>query len=227
MNNILKKVIVDGREKNRIKPAKQFFENTEVYNLHCGDYAFIEGDKNILFEYKNIMDFISSIIDKRVFRQCFEMKKNSYKSYLIIHGDFSNVKSLIYTFKKKSGVNFNYNQFIGALARLYSQYNVILVTGDFEDVLYLMKKIAEKCFDSKSMRSTNEFKKTDNPALNYLTCIPGIGYKTAESIVNECGINSLIDLTYAIEYRDLTKIDGIGKVTAEKIRKNIIGEYVE
>lgn len=217
------KVVIDAREKSRIKPAKAFFENVEVYNLSSADYLFIEDDKTTAFEYKTIFDFISSVIDHRIFRQIYDMGQSYDKSYLIIHGDFNNLKSLIYTYRKKSGVNFTYNQFIGALARLYSMYNVIMITGVFEDVLYLMKKIAEKCFDSKSIGSTNEFKKSDNAALNYLNCIPGIGYKTAESIVNECGINSLIDLIYAIEYRDLIEIDGIGKVTAEKIRKNIIG----
>ena len=215
-------IIIDGREKERIKPAKQFFENTEVYNLHSGDYAFIEGDKKILFEYKTIMDFISSIIDKRVFRQCYDMSNNAYKSYLIIHGDFNNIKSLIYTFHKKSNVNFNYNQFIGALARLYSEYNVIQITGDFEDVLYLMKKIAEKCLDDKSMRPTIDVKMTDNPALNYLNCIPNIGYKTAKLLVDTYGVDSLVDLIQVIENEDLTEIDGIGEKTKNRIMEAII-----
>lgn len=214
-------IVIDGREKERIKPAKQFFKNAEVYNLQTGDYVFSSDNKTCIFEYKNISDFISSIIDGRVFRQCYQMDMNSYKSYLIIHGDFSNLKSLIYTFKKKSKVNFNYNQFIGALARLYSEYNVILITGDFEEVLYLMKRIAEKCFDSKSKRPVIEFKKTDNPALNYLNCINGIGFKTGKLIVDEFNIKSLNDLLAVVENEDLTSINGVGKKTEEIIREAI------
>lgn len=214
-------IVIDGREQKRIKPAKKFFKNAEIYNLHSGDYAFIKGDKKILFEYKNIMDFITSIIDKRVFRQCYQMSRNSYKSYLIIHGDFSNLKSLIYTFHKKSNVNFNYNQFIGALARLYSEYNIIQITGDFEKVLFLMKKIAEKCFDTKNNRPVIEFKKTDNAALNFLMCIRGINYKTAKLIVDEYDIRNLHDLVIITNTVNFTDIDGIGQKKARLIEEAI------
>lgn len=214
-------IVIDGREQKRIKPAKKFFKNAEIYNLHSGDYAFIKGDKKILFEYKNIMDFITSIIDKRVFRQCYQMSRNSYKSYLIIHGDFSNLKSLIYTFHKKSNVNFTYNQFIGALARLYSEYNIIQITGDFEKVLFLMKKIAEKCFDTKNNRPVIEFKKTDNAVLNFLMCIRGINYKTAKLIVDEYNIRNLHELVVIINTVDLTNIDGIGQKKARLIEEAI------
>lgn len=220
-------IVIDGREKERIKPAKEFFKNAEIYNLDSGDYAFIKENKRVLFEYKTVFDFISSIIDGRVFRQCYQMNKNSFKSYLIIHGDFSNIESLIYTFRKKSKVNFTYNQFIGALARLYCEYNVIQTTGNFESVLYLMSKISEKCFDDKVMRLNTGVKKTDNPALNYLTNIQGVGFKTAELIVKEFNIKSLIELIDVVNNVDLTSIKGVGDVTAKNIKKNIIGENYE
>lgn len=95
MNIEFDSIVIDAREKDSIKPSKDFFKNAEIYNLDSGDYAFIKGNKQILFEYKTILDFISSIIDGRVFRQCYQMNKNSYKSYLIIHGDFANIKSLL------------------------------------------------------------------------------------------------------------------------------------
>lgn len=214
-------IVIDAREKERIKPAKAFFKDAEVYNLSSADYLFVKDNKSCAFEYKTISDFISSIIDHRIFRQTYDMNKTYDNSYLIIHGDFSNIKSLIYTFHKKSNVNFNYNQFIGALARLYSEYNVIQITGDFEEVLFLMKKIAEKCFDSKTKRPIIEFKKTDNPALNYLNCINGVGFKTGKLIVDEFNIKSLTDLLTVVENEDLTSINGIGKKTEEIIRRAI------
>lgn len=216
-------IVIDGREKERIKPAKEFFKDAEVYNLSSADYLFVSDNKTCAFEYKTISDCISSIIDHRIFRQAYDMNRTYDKSYLIIHGDFSNLKSLIYTFHKKSNVNFNYNQFIGALARLYTEYNIIQITGDFEEVLYLMKKIAEKCFDNKHKRPIIEFKKTDNPVLNFLMCIQGINYKMAKLIVDEYNINSLHDLVIIVNTVDFTDVKGIGNKTAEKIKKNIIG----
>lgn len=214
-------IVIDGREKERIKPAKEFFKDAEVYNLSSADYLFVKGNKSCAFEYKTISDFISSIIDRRVFRQAYDMERTYDKSYLVIHGDFSNVKSLIYTFCKKSKVNFTYNQFIGALARLYSKYNVIQTTGDFEEVLYLMKKIAEKYFDKKINMPMIEFKKTDNPVLNFLMCIQGINYKTAKLIVDEYNISNLYELVVIANTVDFTDIKGIGKKTEEIIRRAI------
>ena len=214
-------IVIDGREKERIKPAKEFFKDAEVYNLSSADYLFVKGNKTCAFEYKTIFDCINSIIDHRIFRQAYDMEQTYDKSYLVIHGDFNYIKSLIYTFNKRSNVNFNYNQFIGALARLYSGYNVIQITGDFEDVLFLMKKIAEKCFDSKTKRPIIEFKKADNPVLNFLMCIQGINYKTAKLIVDEYDIKSLHDLVVMANTVDLTDIKGIGNKTKDKIMEAI------
>lgn len=214
-------IVIDGREKERIKPAKEFFKDAEVYNLSSADYLFVKDNKACAFEYKTISDCISSIIDRRVFRQAYDMERTYDKSYLVIHGDFSNVKSLIYSFRKKSKVNFNYNQFIGALARLYCEYNVIQTTGDFEEVLYLMKKIAEKCFDSKAKRPIIEFKKTDNPVLNFLMCINGVSYKTAKLIVDEYNIKNLHDLVVISNTVDFSNIKGIGNKTKDKIMEAI------
>ena len=214
-------IVIDGREKERIKPAKAFFKDAEVYNLSSADYLFVNDNKTCAFEYKTISDCINSIIDHRIFRQIYDMEQTYDKSYLIIHGDFSNIKSLIYTFHKKSNVNFNYNQFIGALARLYSEYNIIQITGDFEEVLFLMKKIAEKCFDNKTKRPIIEFKKTDNPVLNFLMCIQGINYKTAKLIVDEFEVYSLVDLITVVANEDLTSINGIGNKTKNRIMEAI------
>ena len=216
-------IVIDGREKERIKLAKEFFKDAEVYNLSSADYLFVNDNKTCAFEYKTINDCINSIIDNRIFRQIYDMEQTYDNSYLVIHGDFSNIKSLIYTFHKKSNVNFNYNQFIGALARLYSEYNVIQITGDFVDVLYLMKKIAEKCFDSKHKRPIIEFKKTDNSVLNFLMCIRGINYKTAKLIVDEYNIKSLHDLVVIVNAVDFTVIDGIGQKKARLIEEAIKG----
>lgn len=214
-------IVIDGREKERIKPAKAFFKDAEVYNLSSADYLFVKDNKTCAFEYKTISDFISSIIDHRIFRQTYDMIRTYDNSYLVIHGDFSNIKSLIYTFHKKSNVNFNYNQFIGALARLYSEYNVIQITGDFEEVLFLMKKIAEKYFDNKHKRPIIEFKKTDNAVLNFLMCIQGINYKTAKLIVDEYNIKNLNDLFVIVNTEDLTDIKGIGNKTRDLILEAI------
>lgn len=214
-------IVIDGREKERIKPAKEFFKDAEVYNLSSADYLFVSDNKTCAFEYKTIFDCINSIIDHRIFRQTYDMEQTYDKSYLVIHGDFTYIKSLIYTFNKRSNVNFNYNQFIGALARLYSEYNVIQITGDFEDVLFLMKKIAEKCFDSKHKRPIIEFKKTDNAVLNFLMCIRGINYKTAKLIVDEYSIKNLNDLFVIVNTEDLTDIKGIGNKTRDLILEAI------
>lgn len=210
------KIKIDSREQSRVKPALNFFRKAEVHLLGCADYLFINDDgKQVGFEYKTIADFIGSIQDRRVFRQAYDMSQAYDKSYILIHGDFENVKQLVY--KQSMITSFNYNQYVGALSRLYADYNVIQTTGEFEEVCYLMKKIAEKCFDSK-VNIPVQNNKTDNSVFNYLTSIPSISRGKASSIIDHYNLKTLKQL---LDIDDFTKVDGIGEKTSDKILEAI------
>lgn len=79
---------IDDREDGkRIESAMKFFnENgvqTKQTRLPVGDYLF--NDK-LVFEWKTPSDFVSSIMDRRIFKQTQRMRQYPF-SYIIIVGN--------------------------------------------------------------------------------------------------------------------------------------------
>ena len=122
--------------------------------------------------------------------------------------------------QKNTGKPFSLAQFYGAIARL-NCYTTVVQCHNQAQAFNYMEKQALKIFDTEPL-AKHVKKDSDNPALNYLMCIDGVGYKTAELIVDEFEIKTLKDLIEVVVNRDLSIVKGIGKSTAEKIEKNIL-----
>lgn len=223
MNNI--NCLIDSREQTRISYSKKFFHkyNPIVVELDTGDYIFEnENNEQICFEYKTMKDFIASVKDSRVFEQVTRMNNEFKWSFIVIEGTIDDLRNenRRRQFQRNTGKQFSLAQFYGSIAKLNCYTTVVLCHNQAQSFNY-MENQALKIFDDEPL--IKHFKHdSDNPALNFLAGINGIGYKTAASIVSEFNINSLNDLLNIIEIEDLTSIKGIGKVTAENIEKNIL-----
>ena len=81
------KVLIDSREKDRKQRAKDFYTtngcDVHIQNLEVGDYVF---DDNVVFEYKDISDFISSIKNRSVFNEAANQALQYPFHYVIIVG---------------------------------------------------------------------------------------------------------------------------------------------
>ena len=219
-------VTIDSREKGRIPYAKKFFH--EYYPLQAqmlvGDFMFeSENGECVIFEYKTMKDFLASVIDDRIFEQVKRMNEEFKWSFLVIEGtiDDLNKENKRRMIQKNTGKPFSLNQFYGTIARL-NCYTTVVQCHNQAQAFNFMEKQALKIFDTEPL--VKHFKKdSDNPVLNYLVGIPNVGYKTAELVVNEFGINTLMDLIAFVENADLTTINGIGEKTANLIEKNVLG----
>jgi len=70
---------------------KTYGIKTPVENLKTGDYIIGDG---IVVERKTASDFVQSIIDGRLFKQAWMMKKYSDQSLVIITGDLSTIDNI-------------------------------------------------------------------------------------------------------------------------------------
>lgn len=79
--------IVDNREPD--KGANLHFPNGQIVNhdLAGGDVAVMTGDAFLVFERKTVEDFMASIKDGRLGRQCVGMRGLSAYRYVVIVGD--------------------------------------------------------------------------------------------------------------------------------------------
>ena len=220
-------VTIDSREQTRIPYAKRFFDKYEpiTVELETGDYMFEnrDTDEAVIFEYKTMKDFVGSVSDGRIFEQVKRMNDVFDWSFVVIEGTIEDLKkeNLRRIIQKNTGRPFSLAQFYGAIAKLNCYTTVVQCHNQAQAFNYMEKQML-KIFDDAPL--SKHFKNdADNPVLNYLTCIHGIGYSMAELIVDEYNINNLHDLVDIATSVDFTSIKGIGNKTAEKIKKNIIG----
>lgn len=216
---------IDSRERERIPYAKQFFDKYEplVVELLTGDFMFENRDTGevIIFEYKKMKDFVTSVNNGRIFEQVKRMNEEFDWHFVVIEGtiDELNKENRRRMIQRGTGRPLSLAQFYGAIARL-NCYTTVTQCHNQAQAFNYMEKQMLKIFDDAPL--SKHFKNdADNPALNYLNCINGVGFKTGKLIVDEFNIKSLIDLLTVVENEDLTSINGIGKKTEEIIREAI------
>lgn len=212
------KLLIDSREKSRIKQAENICKENgieyDVRKLDSNDYIFMQGDKSVGFEFKEIKDFVSSISDGKIFRQVTESDTDF--TFVII-SDYRNLEKALFvhnTFSKKP-----MHSVVGAIARLNTLCDGVWVenTPIFTNCFRKMRVQAEKCFNTKHYSSKMEVKKTgDSAVINYLSSIKGVSNITALRICGNLGLRTLEDLL-AVNKEKLVSIDGIGSKTADKI----------
>ena len=216
------KVVIDSREKQRIKSATQYYKEQKlevtVEELPIGDYIF---NNKVCFEFKLISDFIASIQDHRVFNQSIEMAENYDHAFVVIHGDMATRSKCIAMSRNYREVNIF--QYIGAISSLNRYVTVLQVYSPFiQESYFTMMKQAQKCLQDKPI--VKKFpRKHRNPAFNFLTyCIYGISAKKATEIISTYQLQSLNDLQ-ELTIEDLCLIEGIGEKTAKNIIEAIHG----
>ena len=217
-------ITIDTREQNRIETATQYYEsqghNVTIKELPIGDYIFQD---KVVFEYKTIPDFITSIQDGRVFNQAINMSENYDHHYIIIQGDE-------HTRSRSIGMSKNYipvniTQYLGAIASLnrfttvIESYNPII-----QEAYYRMLITAKKALQDKPI--VRKFpRKHRNPAFNYLCyCVYGINSKKAKVICDTYELECLDEL-FELNIAKLMAIEGIGEKTAKNIIEAIHGNH--
>lgn len=180
-----------------------------ITSLPCGD--FLVGNE-IVIERKSHSDFVSSIIDGRIFNQIKRMKKNFKRIILIIEG-FSERK-------------INENALKGAIATLLLDEKISIVNtlnpiDTAKTIAWIAKKFGAKgkYASIKILKKGREIKEIQEKIVGSL---PGIGTKTAKKLLKH--FKNIKNILLASESK-LQKIKGIGKETAKKIKEVIESEY--
>jgi len=207
------KIIVDIREKNSLIPSELIANGLEVEfrHLEVGDYIV----KNVIIERKTVSDFISSMINKRLFEQ-LESMKNVQKKILIIEGIEEQE-----LYHEKSGIN--ENAIRGFILTILLTYNTpIIFTKNYEDSAKFLKVLAKKQENEKEFGINAKRKSRDvNEQIQFIIeGFPGIGPKSAKKLLNE--FKTIKNIINAPE-EELKKI--LGKKS--EIFKIIDKEYIE
>ena len=218
-------ILIDSREKDRKERANIFYSgkghDAKVEMLEVGDYLF---DDQVVFEYKEISDFMSSILNESLFNEAANQSLRYPYHYVVIVGEMKDyVKSCwVYNKSKWKGdypnyiVN-NYSRYYGALRRLRT-FTTPIECFDEKQAFYEMLLQSIKCLDGKSKYYSNVSRKVESqdPIDVLLTSCKGVSIKKAEAIRKQHTLNNVYDLMN-LTSNDFKLIDGIGDKTATNV----------
>ncbi len=205
-----RKLIVDYREKNSLVPSELLNLGfvLEFKELKVADYIV----KDVAIERKTVDDFISSMINKRLFRQLEELQTYE-KRILIIEG--VEEKEL---YSENSGVN--QKAIKGFLLSILLNYKVpIIFSKDAEDTASFIEILEKKEKKDFSWRAKKKIFTKKEQMEFILEGFPNIGVKKAKLLLEKKG--SLQNIFESSE-EDLKKILG---VRAEPFKRLVEGKY--
>lgn len=216
------RLLIDFRENSRAKDAIAHFhyepliEKIDVLELPTGDFIFRnEEGKEVVFEYKTIPDFFSSINDNRIFNESIDQQREFEHHFVIVVGTTGEITRERNKRYQMGRGQVSKKQVMGVICSLNTYTTVIRADTQKEAFDYMLTQ-ARKCFENKML--VKRFNKSEgNLAFRFLCyCVDGVGEKTAENLVFNLGLVTLDDLMNLTEKR-LTSVDGVGIKTAKKI----------
>ena len=188
---------------------------TRLETLAVGDYVLSD---RVAVERKSVADFLDTLTggDRSMFEQVGDLVRNYSRPIVIVEGDD------LYGER-----NVHPNAIRGALSSLAVDFNAsILRTDDESDTAELLATIARREQETRdrevSVHGEKSTKTTAEQQEYVVASIADIGPVTARSLLEEFGT---VEAVMTAREGDLLKTDGVGEVTAEKIREVVGSEY--
>jgi len=171
------KIIVDYREKNSLVASELVglgFE-IEFRELKVADYIV----KDVVIERKTISDFVSSMINKRLFKQIQELQQ--YKNRLLIVEGMDEQE--LYS-DDESGVNGNAIR--GFLLSILLKYHIpIIFTKNYEDSAKFISILSKKQTKEMALKAKKRILNKKEQLQFIIEGFPGIGPKTAQKLLKK------------------------------------------
>lgn len=204
------RVYVDYREKgsNVMKQLSEMKADIQLQKLESADYVL---SQRVGVEFKTVPDFISSIIDGRLFSQLNQLRQTYPRPVVIIEGQED-----LYSVRK-----IHPNSIRGAIATIMIGYGIPLFqTKDAHETANLLKIIAKREQDpKKSYFDTHQERKplTLKEQQEYIvSSLPNIGPALAKPLLKH--FKSIKAIVSAKE-EELKQVELIGPLKAKKIRE--------
>tara|TARA_R110000751_G_scaffold170401_1_gene277059 strand:- start:396 stop:1091 length:696 start_codon:yes stop_codon:yes gene_type:complete len=218
-------LIIDSREKKGSAlvdlveyQAKTLNIPTEKKWIEVGDYVF----DDVCFEAKSAVDFIGSVLSKRIWTQIDNMDRCYQTNVVIIYGRLENaISQIIENSKSKLPIAARNvmlkNKFLGAIARitLDTDCKAFWVPSE-KDAAMIITSICKVKPISRDVIRPEVFKRitTDDLRLDVLTSIKGISVKKAKALIKKFGsVMEIGEQTIG----EISEIDGIGPTVSERI----------
>jgi len=206
-------IIIDVRENK--SSIKNYLESLDamvkVLPLKVGDFICSE---RVCVERKTGDDFISSIVDGRLFQQAEELKDNFSKPIILIEGDYY-----------KGGMN--ESAIKAALASLILNYEIpVIMTKDEDEtartIFWLAKREQIISNVGIGIKGRKKPKRLKDLQEHVISGLPGVSVILSKRILRK--FKTIKNLANATE-KELIEVDGVGKVLAKRLDELLNKEY--
>lgn len=183
----------------------------KVLPLKVGDFICSE---RVCVERKTGNDFISSIIDGRLFQQAEELKDNFSKPIILVEGDYY-------------AGGMNENAIKAALASIVLNYEIpVIMTKDEKDtarsIFWLAKREQLISNVGVGIKGEKKPKKLNDLQEHFISGLPGVSVILSKRILKK--FKTIKNFANANE-KELLEVDGIGKVLAKRLHELLSKEY--
>lgn len=221
INNEKKEIIIfiDHREQASSVSKELFNKNckTIMKQLTIGDYIL---SQDVIVERKTIEDFLTSMIDGRLFTQLVDLRTNYQKPLLIIEGNIQELFTLR---------NMHKNAIMGALTSIALDYQVPIINTknavETAEYLFVIAK-REQISNEKEIRlriGKKGITKSEQQQF-IVEGFPLVGPSLAKNLLKE--FKTIKNIVNATE-KDLQKVENLGKKKAISLRKIFETEFLE
>ena len=210
-------IVIDQRELDSTVPrslSTRDAVHTRLETLAVGDYVLSD---RVAVERKSATDFLDTLLDgdRSLFEQTGDLVRAYGRPVLILEGELVT----LYTER-----NIDPRAIQGALASLAVDFDVsILQTRDDDDTADMLETIATREQTSRdrniSVHGDKSAKTLQEQQEYVVSSIADIGPVTAQSLLDAFGT---VEEVMTANEDDLTAVDGVGSVTAARIR-NVVG----
>ena len=200
-------VVADHREKNSDIPEMLMQQEGVSLNwdrLSCGDYKL---ENKLIVERKTAQDFILSIIDGRLFKQCKRLSSQFYTPFMLIEGDL---------FDPDIRHNMSQEAIQGALIAVSISWRIpVIFSKNKENTVEILITCSRQTSKTGSLyRAGYRPKKPESQRLYFLQGIPKVGAELAKRMLQHFGS---LDLVLSASESELRAVQGIGKDKASRI----------
>jgi len=208
-------VFIDNREL-KSKTAKFLFEMGLDLKPMQLDVADFQVSERVGIERKEVNDFLSSIVDGRLFKQMLELNEHFEKPVLILEG-----RGL---FELR---DIHENSVRGALLSVCVDHRVPILWAEspLETAKYVAQLARREQIEYDRTVQIRGGKRPDSlkERQEYIVAgLPNVGTKLAKNLLKEFGS---VEKIFTASETELKKVDKIGEKKAKDIRRVLDGDY--
>lgn len=206
-------IVADHREKNS-EILGMLMQQEDIHlkwdRLSSGDYKL---ENKIVVERKTAQDFIQSIIDGRLFKQCQRLNRQSFVPFMLLEGDI---------FDPITMKNMSQEAIKGALIAVSINWRIpILFSKNKQNTVEILMTCSRQTIINKPLyRAGYRPRKLESQKLYFLQGIPKVGAELAKRMLQHFGN---LDQIMSASESELKKVQGIGREKASHIRQFIHG----